>query len=158
MKMIAVVLACVVTSLLCACAAPTAVTPASAAAAIANLQTQTAKQCVVIQPFLSSMTIMNQSNPAAVADLKTASDTVGKVCAAFAPTSGAAATFSLTDIQAAVNTGVPALLKVVGASSLSPDQKTAAQLAITAAQLAISEALSNVAPAATAPASVPLAA
>lgn len=157
MKMIAVVLACLVTSVLSACASGP-VTQASAAAAIANLQTQTAKQCVVIQPLLASMIVMNQSNAAAVDDLNIASSTIGKVCAAVAPSSGAPATFSLSDIQTAVNAGVPALLKVVAASSLSPDQKTAAQLAITAAQLAISEALSNVTPSAPAAASAAIAA
>jgi hypothetical protein len=169
MKMIAVVLACLVTSLLSACATPAApgapVSPAATlATAQATLTAVTAKisnQCIVVKPFLSSMVIMNAGNQAALDDLTVASNDIGKVCNLAAAIPTAQSSFTVADLSNAVNAGVPALLRAIGASTLPQDQKTLAQLAVTAAQLALSEALQQVyVPAAPAPvaASAPLAA
>ncbi len=144
-RVFAALAACIVALALSACAAqPIApVTPASAAAAIAAAKTTIGNQCVALGPLLSSATIMNASNPAAVADLNTASDAFGKVCVLAASTPTIQASFTVGDLSTAINAGVPALLRAIGTSTLTPQNKTAAQLAITAAQLALSEALES---------------
>jgi hypothetical protein len=86
--------------------------------------------------------------------LSTASDKVNAACTALA--SSSTTPFSTADVTALVNEGVPALIKVIDASKWTTDQKSAAEIALTAAQLAVSTALADYV--AAPPASAPVAA
>jgi len=140
-----VFLAALAAIIVCACAAPAPVTPAETAQLIANVQNVVSKQCTVIQPVLADMTILNQANASALADLSLASTDIGKICALAASpvASGVSVTLSLADVATAVNEGVPKLLTVIAASALPDPQRTAAELAITGAQAVISIALAK---------------
>lgn len=113
--------------------------------AAANLQKQVKKQCIVVQPFLSSMTAMqSQLSPDAIEKLAGVSTEVSKVCAfADSTASGVAVSFSLADVQTFANEAIPSLIKVIDASALDQGQKTAAELAVTAAQVALATAIAN---------------
>ena len=138
-KFITLLAAGLVALVLSACAS----VPASQASA--NLQKQVTKQCLVVQPFMSSMLAMqSQLSADAIAQLSQASADVSKVCAfADSAASGVAVSFSLTDVQALANQSIPALIRIVDASPLEQAQKTAAEIAITAAQVAISTAIAE---------------
>lgn len=124
----------------CATTAPdgTAMTPAQSVAAA---QAQVAKQCTIVQPFLQSMLAMNsQLSADAMADLTKAQGYITAGCAyATNPATGPAST---ADVITMVNQGFPMLIKVVDGSNLSKDDKSTAELAITAAQLVLLEKLS----------------
>jgi hypothetical protein len=140
MKITAVVLACFVTSVLAACA-----TPATPAQAVAALQSQVVKQCTIVQPFIVSMQAMQpQLSADAQTQLAAASTDIAKVCAfASAPASATPVTFSLADVSTLVNSAFPSLIKIVDGSTLSAQEKSTAEIAITAAQLGVSMALAN---------------
>lgn len=150
MKLIAVVLACAVTSFLSACASPgTTQTPAQI---LASFQTQVTKACAVAQPTLLSLQAMSaQLTVEQQADLARASKVITMVCSAPTP--------AITSVQDLVNVAVPAAIKIIAASSMKDADKTTAEIALTAASIAVSAALAQyvTAPAA-APASAPVAA
>jgi hypothetical protein len=135
MKRLTLLAAGIVALVLSACAT---VAPEQAAA---TLQAQAKKQCIVVQPFLSSMLAMqSQLSPDAIAKLTDVSGKVSTACA-FASSSGAS--FSLADVQTFANDAIPALIKVIDASAMDQSQKTAAEIAVTAAQVALATAIAN---------------
>lgn len=150
MKMIAVVLACLVTSFLSACASTgTTQTPAQI---LANFHVQVVKACAVAQPTLLSLQAMSaQLTTDQQADLAKASEVITMVCSAPTP--------AITSVQDLVNVAVPAAIKIIAASSMKDADKTTAEIALTAASIAVSAALAQyvTAPAAV-PASAPVAA
>lgn len=139
--------------LMAACAAPTtttlvAATPVDPATALANLKTVVAQKCVIAQPFLTSMMAMqSQLSPQAITDLTLAQSKLAPVCILATQST---APLTVADVQNLVDTGIPKLISVVDASSLSKQDKTAAELALTAAELAISMQLAKVPATATA--------
>jgi hypothetical protein len=134
MKMIAVVLACLVTSFLSACATPaTTQTPAQI---LANFHTQVTKACAVAQPTLLSLQAMSsQLTVAQQADLAKASEVITTVCSAPTP--------AITSVQDLVNVAVPAAIKIIAASPMKDADKTTAEIALTAASIAVSAALAQ---------------
>lgn len=128
------------------CAAPGAATE-TPAQLVSTLQVKAQKVCTVGGPFLASMSAMkSQLSTEAQADLATASDKFSDACTKVASIGAAAAPaapLSTANISSLVNDGVPALIKVIDASSLDPKAKQAAEIALTAAQLAVSSALAD---------------
>ncbi|WNC90976.1 hypothetical protein RI103_06390 [Paraburkholderia sp. FT54] len=127
------------------CAAPGAATQ-TPAQLVATLQVKAQKVCTVSVPFLASMSAMkSQLSADAQGYLVTASDKVGAACTkvANAGSDTAVTTISTTNISALVNDGVPALVKVIDASSWDQKAKDAAEIALTAAQLAVTTALAD---------------
>jgi hypothetical protein len=127
------------------CAAPSAA-PQAPAQLIATLEVKAQKVCTVSVPFLASMSAMkSQLSVDAQGYLATASDKVSAACATLenASLSAAAPPVSTANIGALVNDGVPALIKVIDASTWDQKTKDAAEIALTAAQLAVSSALAN---------------
>lgn len=120
--------------------------PNTPAQLLANVRTDALKVCAVATPFLSSMTAMkSQLSTDAQADLAVASDKVGDSCKKIDGTTSA------ISIASIVNDGVPALIKVIDASSLDKNAKTAAELSLTGAQVALSLALAQYMPVAEVP-------
>ncbi|MFM0738570.1 hypothetical protein PQQ51_15120 [Paraburkholderia xenovorans] len=109
---------------------------------LATLQVKAQKVCAVGVPLVATMTAMN-SNLSAQAQryLATAAETMNASCVTLA--SSSSAPLPEADIIALIDDGVPALIKVIGASNWTTDQKSAAQIALTAAQLAVSTALAD---------------
>jgi hypothetical protein len=137
------------------CAAPTAATQ-TPAQLVATLQVKAQKVCTVSVPFLSSMSAMkSQLSTDAQGKLATASDKIGAACTKVANAGSGASVppISTANINALVNDGVPALIKVIDASGWDQKAKDAAELALTAAQLAVTTALADYVtpPAVTAP-------
>lgn len=134
MKMIAVVLACLVTSFLSACASTGATqTPAQI---LANFQTQVTKACAVASPTLLSLQAMSsQLTVGQQTDLAKASEVVTAVCSAPAP--------AINSVQDFVNVAVPAAIKIIAASPMKDADKTTAEIALTAASIAVSAALAQ---------------
>jgi hypothetical protein len=112
------------------------------------LATKVSKQCTVIQPFLLSLSAaQSQLSDQAITYVVTASKYTAQGCSAavaYLASPSGTGTLSLAEVSTMVNSGVPALIKAVDASStMNKDEKAAAEIAITAAQLAISTALAN---------------
>jgi hypothetical protein len=127
---------------LAACNGTVAAATQTPAQLLSTLQVKAQKVCTVSVPFLKSMTAMkSQLSMAAQGYLVTASDKVNTACSAV--TSSSTTTISTTNITAMVNEGVPALIKVIDASSMDQTAKNAAEIALTAAQLAVTAALAN---------------
>jgi hypothetical protein len=142
-KLFAAVAACLVASVLTACAsAPSQ----SAAQVAADIHTQVVKACAVIQPTMASLSAMQAQLPADVqADLGKAQPIVSAVCSAPA--------VQVASVQDLVNVAFPAAIKIVAASPMKDADKTTAEIALTAASVAVSAALAQYAPAVAAPAS-----
>lgn len=149
-RFFAVVLACLLTSILAACPATTAIpgqTPQQAAAAkVLAFATTVNKQCGVALPFLGSMTML-QTDPAALQTMQTVTNDANKICNVAAsivkPPLGVTAAFDFASVQTFVNSEIPTLLGIVKASKLDDNYKTAAEIGIAGAQVAISMALAN---------------
>jgi hypothetical protein len=141
-KLFAALAAGVVLLALSACGATAPAAPQTPTQLLSTLQVKAQKVCTVSVPFLASMSAMkSQLSTDAQGYLATASDKVNAACTALA--SSNATPFSTADVTALVNEGVPALIKVIDASNWTKDQKSAAEIALTAAQLAVSSALAN---------------
>jgi hypothetical protein len=149
-KLFAALAAGVVLLALSACGTTAPAATQTTAQLLSTLQVKAQKVCTVGVPFLASMTAMkSQLSTDAQGYLATASDKVNAACTALA--SSSTTPFSTADVTALVNEGVPALIKVIDASNWTKDQKSAAEIALTAAQLAVSTALADyLAPAPTA--------
>ncbi|HDR9497021.1 TPA: hypothetical protein QDC06_000206 [Burkholderia cepacia] len=87
----------------------------------------------------------SQLSTDAQADLATASEKIGGACDKI---DGSTSVISLSSL---VSDGVPSLIKVIDASSLDKNAKSAAELSLTAAQVALSMALAQYMPVAEAP-------
>lgn len=112
----------------------------------ANLNAQVAKACAVATPTLASLSAMSvQMTADQQADLVQASTIVTAVCSAqSAP---------VTSVAQLVNVAFPLAIKIVAASPLKDQDKSTAEIALTAASIAVSAALSQYAPAVAVPAS-----
>lgn len=142
MKKMLLLAAGVVTLALSACASA----PASQTQVLANVKTQVVKACAVATPTIASLEAMRpQMTATQAADLDKASLIVGNACSA--------SSVSIASAQDLVNVAVPAAIKVIGASSMPEQDKTTAQIALTAAAVAISAELAEYVPAVPASAS-----
>lgn len=112
----------------------------------ANVHTQVVKACAVVVPTLASLDAMKPQMTADQAvDLAKAEAIVTPICSAqSAP---------ITSVAQLVNVGFPLAIKIVAASPLKDQDKTTAEIALTAASIAVSAALAQYAPAAAVPAS-----
>jgi hypothetical protein len=135
MKMIAVVLACLVTSLLSACAAPG--TPQTAAQLLATVHADITNACNVAGPSLDSIKSME---PGLTSDQAAIVDKVYTDVTAFC---SARSTISVASITDFANTAIPAGLKLVNASSLSQDDKTLIAIGVVALQASLNAALAQ---------------
>ncbi len=149
MKMIAVVLACLVTSFLSACASTGSTqTPAQVAAAV---QAQISKACAVASPTLASLQAMSSQM---TVDQQAALNKISAGAAELCTSNGAINTSS---INAFVQTAMPAAIQAISQSSLSAQDKTTVEIGLLAFQTALSAALAQyAAPAVVAPASAAL--
>jgi len=135
MKMIAVVLACLVTSLLSACG--TTGTPQTAAQLLATVHTDITTACTVAGPTLASIQTMESG---LTADQAAIVDKVYTDATAFC---SARSTISVASIADFANTAIPAGLKLVNASSLSTDDKTLIAIGVMALQASLNAALAQ---------------
>uniref|UniRef100_UPI0006655E74 hypothetical protein n=2 Tax=Burkholderia multivorans TaxID=87883 RepID=UPI0006655E74 len=121
------------------CASTGSQSPAQVAAAI---QVQVTKACAVIQPTMLSLEAMQAQLPAdAQADLAKAQPIIAAVCTVPA--------VQITSVRDFVNVAFPSAIKIVAASPLNEQDKTTAEIALTAASVAVSAALAQYAPDAT---------
>ncbi|VWC89618.1 hypothetical protein BLA17378_04476 [Burkholderia aenigmatica] len=119
------------------------VAPADQSQVLANVKTQVVKACAVATPTLVSLEAMSpQMTTSQVADLDKASQVIGQACSA--------TSINIASVQDFVNVAIPAAIRVISASSLSEQDKTTAEIALTAASVAVSAALVQYAPAAVA--------
>lgn len=122
--------------------------PADQAQVLANVKTQVTKACLVATPTIASLEAMKpQMTVAQAADLDKAAGIVSQACSM--------ASLNIASVQDLVNVAVPAAIKVISASNLSEQDKTTAEIALTAASVAVSAALAQYAPAVAVPASSP---
>jgi hypothetical protein len=138
-------------ALLAGCAAPAHTnTGTSAATPTQKLQAAAVsidKNCQVGVPFLKSLQAV-QTDPGAINVMAKINDDAGKVCAVAAlvahPVAGLPVpTLDLASVKAFADSQIPTVLDYVVKSSLTPGQKTAAELAITGAQAALNLAVVN---------------
>jgi hypothetical protein len=101
---------------------------ADASAKLAQLQTLVSNGCMVVQPTLAEVALLDPSIAAAAAANGVFCSTAGAITA--------------TSVQSLISTGIPAIEKAVGASTLIPaDQKLAVMAALGVLQLTATNAL-----------------
>jgi hypothetical protein len=102
----------------------------------ANVQTQIAKACAVVQPTLLSVQAMTAADPAQQLILAQVVKDNAAVCAAATSVDVA----SVTDL---INTSIPAAIQVVALLPIDGAAKTGAQIGLMAFQVALSAALAQ---------------
>lgn len=152
MKLIAVVLACLVTSFLSACNSA-AITNQTPAQLIATIHTDVTNACNVVQPSLNSMKTMEGGLTADQIVI------VDKVYSDVTTFCSSRSTISVASVADFANTAIPAGLKLVNASSLTQSDKTLIAIAVMVLQGALNSAVTQYNSAIqTVPASAPVAA
>lgn len=122
---------------------------------LSDVQGIVARQCPVVQGFMMAIQANPLLTPQAQAYLQTAQSVNNEVCSIAESNN---ANLTVAQIQAFVAKGIPAVVQLIASAGWTPQQVTAADIAVAAAQVAINEALVNLAPVATFPEVVPVSA
>ena len=117
------------------CATTSAITGKTPAQIQADIQTAGAKFCAVARPTLVTLQALSLA-PDAAASVATAKTVVTTVCVA-------GAVIAKSDLVAAANTALPALIAAIKASPLSDDDKNTAIVGASVANVAINTAIAQ---------------